>query len=74
MILKTLMLLITLVLASMVYELHFTRVSLEKLSIDIRDDWQRNEATRYLIRDDHHQIAKDLIRIREITKKKGLHP
>jgi predicted Holliday junction resolvase-like endonuclease len=63
------LLIMTILLGIIVYDFHFTRVALEKVSNDIRDDWQRNEAVRTLIKDNAEQLKKDTVRLREIVKK-----
>jgi uncharacterized membrane protein len=59
----------TILLGVITYDMHFTRVALEKVSNDIRDDWQRNEAVRTLIKDNSQQLTKEAIRFRELVKK-----
>ena len=63
------LLVMTILLGIVAYDLHFTRVALEKVSNDIRDDWQRNEAVRTLIKDNSNQLVKETIRFRELVKK-----
>lgn len=63
------LLVMTILLGIITYDMHFTRVALEKVSNDIRDDWQRNEATRLLTKDSSQQISKEAIRLRELIKK-----
>ena len=63
------LLVMTALMGFVAYDLHFTRIAMEKVSADLRDDWQRNEAVRYLIKDDAKQIAKEAIRLRELMKR-----
>jgi hypothetical protein len=51
-----------------VWELHNVRVALEKVSADIRDDWQRAEGTRMRIASVSEQLEKDTIRLRTMLK------
>jgi len=63
------LLVMTILLGVITYDLHFTRVAMEKISNDIRDDWQRNEAVRTQIKDNSNQLVKETIRFRELAKK-----
>jgi len=63
------LLVMTILLGIVAYDLHFTRVALEKVSNDIRDDWQRNEAVRTLIKDNSQQLVKEAIRFREFARR-----
>jgi len=63
------LLVMTILLGIVAYDLHFTRVALEKVSNDIRDDWQRNEAVRTLIKDNSNQLVKETIRFRELARR-----
>ena len=63
------LLIMTTLLGIVAYDLHFTRVALEKVSNDIRDDWQRNEVVRALIKDNSNQLVKETIRFRELARR-----
>ena len=53
----------------MVMELHQVRVSLENLSHDIRDNWQADSMARQQIATATSQLAKDVVRLRQVSKK-----
>ena len=53
----------------MVMELHYVRVSLENLSHDIRDNWQADSMARQQIATATSQLAKDVVRLRQVSKK-----
>ena len=63
------LLVMTILLGVVAYDMHFTRVAMEKISNDFRDDWQRNEAVRTQIKDNSNQLVKETIRFRELAKK-----
>ena len=64
-------LLLLIVLASWygVYELHYTRVAFEKISNDIRDNWQADSMARQQIATAASQLSKDAVRLRSVAKK-----